>query len=111
MAQTRITDDAEVAAPRPSEPPGAVPERAERFTVPERRRMLLALGVSLVAHALLLSLVFGGSGMGAPGLALPWQDRRAQADDLSIVLTPPPAPPTPHPAAPKAWALPLQRRP
>ena len=108
MAQTRITDDAEVAAPRPSEPPGAAPERAG-FTVPERRRLLLALGVSLVAHALLLSLVFGGSGMGAPGLALPWQDRRAQADDLSIVLTPPPMP-RPAPPVPPAPAGPATAR-
>ena len=35
------------------------------------------LALSLLFHALLLSLTFGGQGLGLPGFGFPWQDRRA----------------------------------
>lgn len=56
-----------------------------------------ALLVSLLVHALLLSLSFGGEGLGLPGLALPWQARRAEVPDLRVVLVAPPAEPLPAP--------------
>ena len=55
---------------------------------PERQRQSLALGVSLLVHALLLSLAFGGQGLGLPGFGLPWQERRAEVPALRVVLVP-----------------------
>ncbi len=54
----------------------------------ERRRVLLALLLSLLLHALLLSLTFGGLGPGLPGLGFPWRERRVEAPDLRVVLVP-----------------------
>lgn len=64
------------------------------------RRLDRALLASLAAHALLLSLSFG-SGDGLPGLEFPWQQRRADAAELRVVLdgAPPPLPAA-TPAAP-----------
>ncbi|HEY1132372.1 MAG TPA: TonB family protein [Roseateles sp.] len=59
-----------------------------------------ALIVSLLVHALLLSLTFGGEGLGLPGLTLPWQARRAEVPDLRVVLLTPPAEPAAAPAPP-----------
>ena len=50
--------------------------------------MSLAAVVSVLVHALLLSLAFSGDTVGLPGLSLPWQERRAQWPDLRVVLTP-----------------------
>jgi len=58
----------------------------------ERRRLTPALLFSLLIHALLLSLTFGGQGLGLPGFGLPWQERRIEAPDLRIVLMPLPVP-------------------
>ena len=55
---------------------------------PEHRRLAFALLVSLLSHALLLSLTFGGVGLGLPGLVVPWRDRRIEAPDLRVVLVP-----------------------
>ena len=64
----------------------------------ERRRLTPAFLVSLLIHALLLSLTFGGQGLGLPGFGLPWQERRIEAPDLRIVLMPMPVPvPVPVP--------------
>lgn len=67
-----------------------------------RRGPTRALGISLLLHGLLLSLSFGGEGLGLPGLALPWQARRAEVPDLRVVLE------APSPAAtpPEALAAP-----
>lgn len=77
-----------------------------RAPAPRRRRPRgpgPALVLSLLVHGLLLSLTFGGEGFGLPGLALPWQDRRAEVPDLRVVLLqPPPAPPEPAVAPPEA---------
>jgi len=51
----------------------------------EHPPMRLALVLSVLAHALLLSLSFGGDGFGLPGLTLPWQQKRFHADDLHVV--------------------------
>ena len=50
--------------------------------------MSTALLISLLIHALLLSLSFGGPGLGLPGLGLPWRERRFEADDLRVALAP-----------------------
>lgn len=55
---------------------------AERF----QTRLLIGISLSLLAHALLLSLQFGIPGLGLPGLALPWSERRAPAPELSVRL-------------------------
>ena len=52
----------------------------------ERRRLALGLLLSLLIHALLLSLTFGGQGLGLPGFGFPWQDRRTEAPDLRVAL-------------------------
>jgi membrane protein involved in colicin uptake len=67
----------------PSQPP-------VRCTNSDGRRLSLPLLISLLAHALILSLQFGTQKFGLPGFALPWQDRRVEVPDLRVVLTPPP---------------------
>ncbi len=42
--------------------------------------------LSLLIHSLLLSLIFGGQGLGFPGFGFPWQDRRIEVPDLRVVL-------------------------
>ena len=54
----------------------------------ERRRLTPALLVSLLIHTLLLSLTFGGQGLGLPGFGFPWRERRIEATDLRLVLVP-----------------------
>ena len=63
----------------------------QRMT-PERRRLAFGLLLSLLIHALLLTLTFNGQGVGLPGFGFPWQDRRAEAADLRVTLSPVPAP-------------------
>jgi TonB family protein len=53
---------------------------------PDRRRLSLGLLLSLLFHALLLSLTFGGQGLGLPGFGFPWQERRAEVPELRVVL-------------------------
>ena len=54
----------------------------------ELRRQALALLLSLLVHALLLSLIFGGEGFGPPGFAFPWRERRIEAPTLRVMLVP-----------------------
>jgi hypothetical protein len=54
--------------------------------MPISRRLTLALLLSLLMHALLLSLTFGGQGLGLPGFDVPWGERRFEAPDLRVVL-------------------------
>ena len=54
----------------------------------ERRRLPLALMLSLLTHMLLLSMTFGGQGPGLPGFGFPWRERRIEAPDLHVVLMP-----------------------
>ena len=57
----------------------------------ERKRQALALLLSLLIHALLLSLTFGDQDLGLPGFGFPWRERRIEAPDLRVVLMPAPA--------------------
>ncbi|TFW09558.1 hypothetical protein E4K72_05380 [Oxalobacteraceae bacterium OM1] len=52
--------------------------------------------LSLLAHALLLSVTFGGHKFGLPDFAFPWIERRLEANNLHITL----APSQPTPLAP-----------
>ena len=52
------------------------------------RRLIYALLGSLLIHALLLSLAFGGEGLW-PDFALPWHERRVEAPDLRVLVLPP----------------------
>ncbi|MGI9025413.1 MAG: energy transducer TonB [Burkholderiaceae bacterium] len=45
--------------------------------------------LSLLSHALLLNLDFGGQELGFPRFGLPWQDRRIDVPELRVVLVPP----------------------
>src|ERR1700682_3229159 len=87
----------------PSPAPAAVQEQPRRSTLelhrfqrradsqrmsPEHRRLTHALLLSLLIHTLLLSLTFGGQGLGLPGFGFPWQDRRIEAPDLRVVVVP-----------------------
>ena len=76
--------------PADAKPLEAVPfawrDALTRLASPERRRMGLALVLSLLCHALLVSLDFGGQEPGMPGFGFPWQDRRGEARDLRVVL-------------------------
>ena len=61
--------------------------RSHRMSA-ERRRLTFALLLSLLIHALLLSLTFGGEGLGLPGFGFPWRERRIEAPDLRVLLLP-----------------------
>jgi TolA protein len=54
----------------------------------EQERLALALLLSLLFHTLLLSLIFGGQGLGLPGFGFPWRDRRIEAPDVRVALVP-----------------------
>ena len=75
----------------------------------EHRRLTHALLLSLLIHTLLLSLTFGGEGLGLPGFGFPWRDRRIEAPGLSVALVPPQVTPA-EPAIPSV-AEPLQQAP
>jgi outer membrane biosynthesis protein TonB len=50
----------------------------------DQPRLTIALLLSLLFHALLLSLQFGIPGLGLPGLQMPWDERRALAPALTV---------------------------
>ncbi|MDR0775095.1 MAG: TonB family protein [Azonexus sp.] len=55
----------------------------------KRGRLFLAYLLSLLLHALLLSLAFGGGeGLGLPSFTFPWQQRSVEAPSLRVVLQP-----------------------
>jgi hypothetical protein len=54
----------------------------------EHERLAFALLLSLLIHTLLLRLTFGGQGLGLPGFAFPWLDRRIEAPEVRVVLAP-----------------------
>lgn len=119
MARMQITSDSEAAAPGRAGPDGAPvpgaaggPDTRQRpgaeTTAPpdpargERRALVLALLFSLLFHAGLLSLTFGGDGKGLPGLLFPWRDRRIEVPPLRIVLVPAQLRPAEAPPRPPA---------
>jgi hypothetical protein len=55
---------------------------------PEHQRLAFALLLSLLFHAVLLSMIFGGQGLGLPGFGFPWRDRRIEVPDVRVVLVP-----------------------
>ena len=60
-----------------------------------KKRLAAALAVSLLVHGLMLSLRFGIPGLGLPGIAMPWAERRARSTDLIVHLVEAPvAPPS-----------------
>ena len=71
---------------------------ADARRAPEPRRLAWAVLASLLVHAMLLSLNFGGSEPGLPGLGWPWKERRGQVPDVRLVLQPAPATAEPAPA-------------
>jgi TonB family protein len=71
-----------------------------RITNRVRERLIIGLTLSLFVHGLLLSLEFGIPGLGLPGLSTPWNERRAQMPELSVILVPSPATPAPPPPPP-----------
>ena len=73
----------------------------------EHRRLAVALLLSLLVHALLLTLVFEGQGLGLPGFGFPWRERRIEAPELRVVLAP--APGTAGTQAPAPAAAPAQQ--
>ena len=79
----------------PSSPPAKQSPQAAARRQPriqrmssERWRMASSLLLSLLIHGLLLSLTFGGQGLGLPGLGFPWQERRVEVPELRLVLVP-----------------------
>src|SRR5438477_2004255 len=96
--RARLSSTASSDAPKPpSGPkPAGSPQaagRAQRLSQrasPESRRLTYALLVSLLMHTSLLSLKFGGQGLGLPGFGFPGQDRRIEAPDLRVALVPAP---------------------
>ena len=52
----------------------------------DRKRLTLAVLLSLLVHAPLLSLTFGGQSFGLPGFTFPWQERRTETPALQVVL-------------------------
>jgi len=80
------------SGPKPAGSPQAA-GRAQRLSQrasPESRRLTYALLVSLLMHTSLLSLKFGGQGLGLPSFGFPGQDRRIEAPDLRVALVPAP---------------------
>lgn len=61
-------------------------------------RLSSALVISAIIHAGLLSITLGGQTFGLPALKFPWQERRLGANDLQVLLLPPP-PSSPAPVA------------
>lgn len=67
--------------------------------------MRVAWVLSLLVHALMVSLSFGSQGLGLPGLDFPWRERRFEADELRVVLEPAPTLAL-APATAPAWVEP-----
>src|SRR5579871_1050490 len=53
----------------------------------EPMRFIYALSLSLLLHGFILSLQFGIPGMGLPGRGVQWDNRRAVAPSLNVLLT------------------------
>ena len=70
----------------------------------ESWRLSTAVVISAIIHGLLLSITLGGHTFGLPALKFPWQERRLGANDLQVLLLPPPPalPASTPPPAPNA---------
>jgi len=74
--------------------------RLTERTEPVATRLSVALFLSLLLHALLLSLTLSGDGFGLPGFGFPWQERRIEAPELRVGLVVAQAPAAPAAEAP-----------
>lgn len=75
------------------------------------RRLMGGILVSLIAHALVLSLQFGIPGLDLPSLEVPWKERRTPVQTLQVEIASPapkaaPVPPTPAVTTPELFKLP-----
>ena len=80
MARLRILSVSDMAAP---EFAGLTSEQAREY-----RGLPLALLLSLLIHALLMSLTFEDAGLGLPGFVFHRVDRRIEAPPLRVMLAP-----------------------
>lgn len=79
--------------PKPGSTADRIRIRELRSRLLDRRnhqRLALALVLSLVAHALLVRLDFGGQELGFPSFRFPWEERRAEVRELRVELVQPP---------------------
>jgi hypothetical protein len=65
-------------------PKGIRTTRSASRLTPDQSRLTVALLLSLLVHAFLLSLQFGIPGLGLPGLQMPWDERRALVPALTV---------------------------
>ena len=56
------------------------------FSDPVNRRLIGGLLLSLLVHAVVLSMQFGIPGLGLPGFELPWKERRANLQPMTIQI-------------------------
>ena len=75
------------------------------------RRLIGGILVSLLLHALILSLQFGIPGLDLPSLDVPWKERRPPVEALRVEIAGPalkalPLPPTPAVTKPELFKLP-----
>lgn len=75
--------------------------RQQRLPAEIKRRLAGGLIISLLLHALVLSLQFGLPGLGLPELGAPWNKRRAQAPEISLRIANMPAAAAPMPTVPQ----------
>lgn len=75
------------------------------------RRLFGGIVVSLLVHAIVLSLQFGIPGLDFPSLEAPWKEKRTAMDALQVQIASPapkalPVPPTPAVTKPELFKLP-----
>lgn len=80
-------------------------------TAVANRRLFGGIVVSLLVHALILSLQFGIPGLDLPTLEAPWKEKRTVMDALQVHIASPapkalPVPPTPAVTQPELFKLP-----
>ena len=86
----------------------------QRRSLEQRRltpALLLSALLSLLLHMLLLSLTFGGQGLGLPGFGFPWQDRRIAVPDLRVAVVPAQVTPVVEPVLQAGVEQPVVRAP
>ena len=74
---------------RPADPQYRPPRHVVSRRKPQHTPLWIAVVVSLLAHMLLLGWIFGGQGLGVPGLGWLKPERRAEAREPRVVLLPP----------------------
>ncbi|MFZ6801363.1 TonB C-terminal domain-containing protein [Undibacterium sp. Di24W] len=90
-----------------------IPEEPEEMsdTALANRRLIGGILVSLLLHAIILSLQFGIPGLDLPSLEAPWKERRTAIEPLQIEIANPapqalPVKPTPSVTTPELFKLP-----